>query len=289
MLLCIGTPGYASETFANPSGAGTGSERCATGASQDGGACASGGTYGGLLSMVQLFADSQGMTLTRVDDSFDQLWTAETGAGMFGLARSAGRDFTLGVIPGTSGGSYDQQLGVIGSSSQPQVILPSNDSSSVSSADKAPGDLVFSSTAYDSNGRPIFTSFSAGLINSGAFRFAIEQNTPTNPDLWSSQPTDNRDSTDHMITFQLHSSYLDANNLVWYIGAFENAVFPGSDHDYNDYVFVFQNVENVTPEPSSAVPMGIVMVALIWGTRRASEMRNRGKLQSGDPLCAGRE
>ena len=53
-----------------------------------------------------------------------------------------------------------------------------------------------------------------------------------------------------MVTWQLSNSYLTTNNLVWYIAGFENAAAPGSDRDFNDYVFVFQNVAPDTARPS---------------------------------------
>ena len=51
-------------TFVTGSGAASGAERCTSGASQNSGACDATGNYNGLKSMVQLFADSQGATLT---------------------------------------------------------------------------------------------------------------------------------------------------------------------------------------------------------------------------------
>ena len=69
----------ASFTFVTGSGAASGAERCLSGASQDGGACNAAGAYSGLASMIQLFADSQGATLTRVDDTsehaLDDRWS----------------------------------------------------------------------------------------------------------------------------------------------------------------------------------------------------------------------
>ena len=76
--------------IANPA-AFNGSERCATATT-----CVNAGRYGGLSSVVQLFARSQGATLLRVDDITDQLWTALPGAAVFGLGRAAQNDFSLG-------------------------------------------------------------------------------------------------------------------------------------------------------------------------------------------------
>ena len=68
-MLIPGSLGASIITSVTGSGAANGSERCLTGASQDGGTCDPTGSYSGLTSMVQLFADSQGATLTRVDDA----------------------------------------------------------------------------------------------------------------------------------------------------------------------------------------------------------------------------
>ncbi len=259
-------PARASLTFITDPGAGTGAERCLSDGAGNGGTCANQGTYANLTSMVQLFADSQGMTLTRIDDGSDQFWTAQAGSGVFGLARSAGRDFTLGLIPGATGGSYTQLLGVIGSSSGPKEFLPGPPANS---ADSGPGDLDTSGSNYDVNKHPVFTAIP--IADQGSpFRFAIKQNTATNPDLWASNPVDNRDTADHMVTWQLHSAYLDSNNLVWYVAGFENAVFPTSDGDFNDYAFVFQNVTNqqATPEPASFAIAGAALAGLFaWRYR----------------------
>ena len=69
---------------------------------------------------------------------------------------------------------------------------------------------------------------------------------------------------DHMVTWQLSSSYLTANNLVWYVAGFENAAAPGSDRDFNDYVFLLQDVAPASsvPEPVSAVLIGSALIFL---------------------------
>lgn len=256
-------------------GAGNGNERCLTSGSAAGGTCAAEGPYSGLESMIQLFADEMGMTLTRVDDSSDQVWTAGAGSGIFGFSRSAGRDFDLGVIAGSSGNlsNYDDLLAPIGSSTENTVeYLPT-----IPSGQNANNDLQTSSTLYKANSGsgpahlPVFQALPANYQNGSDFRFAIQEDDGSQtPDLWSSNPADNRDGHDHMVTWELNSPYLTANNLVWYISGFENAAFPASDGDFNDYVFVFQNVTPVaaTPEPTSPWLVGLGGCLLLVFRRR---------------------
>jgi hypothetical protein len=112
---------HATTTFVTGSGTGNGNERCLTGAGQGGGTCNAVGNYSSLSSMVQLFADSQGLTLTRVDDNLDQQWVTTSGsAGVFDFGRSATRDFSLGVIP-DSGSYATVRPAIVGN----QVALPS--------------------------------------------------------------------------------------------------------------------------------------------------------------------
>ncbi len=281
------------DTLIVGAGAGNNSERCLSDAAGVGGTCASSpsGSYAGLDSIVQLFADSEGLTLTRVSDSTDQVWTAGAGAGVFGIARSASRNFTLGELPGTSGGSYQQVLNTIGSSSGPVVYLPTpyvtaNNSAQkpTSGTDDLTGDTAASEIAstpgtYDyTTGLPVFTS-----IGTGTFRFAIQCATaggncavgPENQEIWSSLPGDNVsiDSTtpDHMVTWQLTGGAIPVGD-TWYIAGFENGT---SDYDYNDYVFLFQNVtpSAATPEPGSVVLVSIAFVALLVRWRYACAKR----------------
>ena len=233
-------------TTVTGSGAGNGSERCLTGASQGGGACNSVGAYSGLLSMVQLFANSQGATLTRVDDVSDQVWTIDgSNAGVFAIGRSAGRTFSLGTIPGTTPGAFSSVLGAFGSN---EFYLPS-----VPAGQNTNGDLSVLAGKYNGSNRP--ASFTP-ITQSGDFQFAIHNDGGT--DLWSSVTANNSDGLDHMVTWQLTDSYLTSNNLVWYIAGFENAVSPGSDRDFNDYVFLYQDVapSDMVPEPGTLALFG---------------------------------
>jgi hypothetical protein len=260
VVLTSGCLGATTITLVTGSGAANGSERCLTGGSQDGGMCNPVGSYSGLSSMIQLFADSQGATLTRVDDVSDQLWTvAGPDAGVFAIGRSAGRAFNLGTIPGSSPGAFTQVLPAFASNA---FYLPS-----VPAGQNANGDLSVLPGHYDSNNRP--ASFSP-VTQSGAFQFAIQQ--VGGPDLWSSVNANNSDGQlDHMVTWQLTDSYLTANNLVWYIAGFENAAAPGSDRDFNDYVFLFQDVApDPAPEPATVTLIGLALVGLSVARRRKS-------------------
>jgi hypothetical protein len=249
-------------TFVTGSGAASGSERCLTGASQGGGACNSVGAYSGLLSMVQLFANSQGATLTRIDDVSDQIWTIDgSDPGVFAIGRSAGRDFNMGTIPGTSPGAFTQLLAPFATN---EFYLPS-----VPAGQNTQGDLSSPSGRYDSNNRPAtFTP----VTQSGDFQFAIKQVGGT--DLWSSVNANNSDGLDHMVTWELTDSYLTSNNLVWYIAGFENAVSPGSDRDFNDYVFLYQDVapRDMVPEPGTFALFGWGLAGLGLLRRRNSKL-----------------
>jgi len=243
----------AATTFVTGLGAGNGSERCLTGASQNGGTCGPQGAYNGLESMVQLFADSQGATLTRIDDTDDELWqVVAPSAGVFAIGRSASRDFSLVTIPGSAPGASTQVLAPFVSNAFHLPSIPTEQNGN--------GDLSILSGYYDASGRP--ASF-APVSQSGDFQFAIQQVGGT--DLWSSEMANNPDGqADHMVTWQLSNSYLTANNLVWYIAAFENAASPGSDRDFNDYVFLLQNVDPVSgaPEPATIVLIGFALIGL---------------------------
>jgi hypothetical protein len=252
-LLIPASLGAATFTFVTGSGAASGSERCLSGASQDGGDCDTTGSYSGLTSMVQLFADSQGATLTRVADSSDATWSvAGPNAGVFAIGRSAGRAFTLGTIPGSSPGAFTSVLPAFGSNA---FYLPS-----IPAGQDSNSDLSVLAGEYDANDRP--ASFTT-VAQAGSFQFAIQQQG--GPDLWSSNSANNSDGQlDHMVTWQLSNSYLSANNLVWYIAGFENAAAPGSDRDFNDYVFLFQNVapDTSAPEPATVVLIGSALIGL---------------------------
>jgi hypothetical protein len=266
-------PASATQTFIQDPGAKTGNERCVSSGSgtTDGGLCAAGGTYGGLESMVQLFADAESLTLTRIDDATDQIWTAGAGAGIFGISRSASRDFTLGILPGQSDETYTQELGVIGSPGSVEY-LPAADVPASGTGQNVNGDLQSSAT-YDSNGHPIFTSLAAGT-----FRFAIQcaiTSCSAPLQTWSSLPSDNSDVVDHMVTWQLSGAGIP-NGDVWYIAGFEN----GTDFDFNDYVFLFQNVtpSAVTPEPGSALFITCGLLAILAVKLTGTSRRNRPPL-----------
>jgi len=203
--------------------------------------------------MVQLFADSQGATLTRIDDTDDELWkVVAPGAGVFAIGRSASRSFSLVTIQGSAPGASAQVLAPFASNAFRLPSIPTGQNGNT--------DLSVVSGYYDASGRP--ASF-APVSQSGDFQFAIQQVGGT--DLWSSEVANNPDGqVDHMVTWQLSNSYLTANHLVWYIAAFENAASPGSDRDFNDYVFLIQNVDPVSgaPEPATIVLIGFALIGL---------------------------
>jgi hypothetical protein len=248
--------GASTTSFVTGSGAAIGSERCLSGASQNGGTCDTTGSYSGLTSMVQLFADSQGATLTRVDDATDIMWRVDAAnAGVFAIGRSAGRAFSLDIIPDSSPGSLISVLPAFASNA---FYLPS-----IPAGQNANGDLSVLAGKYNSSNRPAsFTS----VTQTGAFQFILQEESGT--DRWSSSTAKNSDHLDHMVTWRLSNSYLTSHGLVWYIAGFENAVSPGSDRDFNDYVFLFQNVSPEAPEPAPFTLIACGLIALGVARRR---------------------
>jgi hypothetical protein len=285
-LLCLhGAARAQYSSVVNP-GAGSGSERCTTGgsftatggnqaAAQDGGNCATGGNYSGLTSIVQLFADSQAYetgdatTLTRVQDDQDTLWQARTGAGVFAIGREAGNASTFGYVPGATGGTYASVLGTLANAS---LYLPSSFVADLNTYypglnQNKNGDIKTNTDGgngvgeYTAQGIPNFLAFS-GLTS--PFRFAIFSNGST---LWTSNAVSNSDGHDHMVTWQLSNAYLTAHNETMYIASFEDSSFPGGDGDFNDYTFVFLNINPVSePAPLAVLPLG--MATLLYGRRR---------------------
>jgi hypothetical protein len=79
-----------------------------------------------------------------------------------------------------------------------------------------------------------------------------------------------------MVTWLLSGPSIPAGD-VWYIAGFEN----GTDFDFNDYAFVFQNIVP-TPEPGSIllVAVGLMIAGLATGLRPVRQLvpiaRNRG-------------
>ena len=297
-------------SIVNP-GAGSGNERCVTGGAdgggkstsgpgttsvpQMGGNCASGGTYSGKQSVVQLFANSQGATLTRVPDAGDQTWTANPGAGVFGIGRSASNSFTLGYLPGASGGDasdYTQLLPAIGSSGSPIVYLPSAYITTLAGSQNPTSGTVDIQTGtvqgkglYNADGTPDFLSMPSGVANgTTTFRFSIYDATHSGgAELWSSLPADNASlegnhtNVDHMVTWQVNDAALTAAHETEYVASFENAsFFGGGDGDYNDYTFVFLNVIPEAgvlppaPEPSTWAMMLFGFAALGLAGSRGS-------------------
>ena len=277
LACCFATPALAGPVMTpiTAAGAGDGRERCATAS-----ACPSGGTYGGLSSIIRLYARSQGATLTRLSDGEDQVWSALPDAGVFGFGRSAHDDSTFGVIPGLTGGSFSQVLGTIGAPNAAALYLPGAFISSLSKAERAPGDIQTSSAPglgqYTTGGAPVFTA----LQTTGLFRFAI--NDQHSNLVLSTRDADNagfEDGTarDHAVTWELNSAALTKSGERQFVVSFEDAPFTaGSDGDYNDYTFAVRNVRPTghnaaatrVPEPMTVALVAAGLVGLGIARRR---------------------
>ena len=257
--------------IANPA-ARNGSERCATAT-----ACADVGRYGGLSSVVQLFARSQGASLQRVADGTDQVWRALPNAGVFGIGRSTANDSSLGTIAGVTGGVFTKALDRIGNAVSPAEYLPASFIAGLSAAERAPGDLKTSAATgaglYNGNA-PEFQLLGV----TGLFRFSLHGlSAPVN---WSTRDADNAAleggvARDHAVTWELRSAALTASGTREFIQTFEDAAFAGGgDGDFNDYTFAFRNVIPAgiaVPEPATAAVVGFgLLVAGVWRRRRVT-------------------
>jgi len=176
-----------------------------------------------VANIMDTIMTDDGITLVRVSDVKDELWTlaGDRVGTVLVRARFAGYNNTFGVIPGTDSGLNGFQ-GVASS---------------------------LGGNGIAGNGGTESSLMDLGL--SGDFRLAIE--TPTGT-IWSSLASDNVDSMDHMVT------WVDANDPFHYFVAFEDIAFPASDGDFNDVVI---ELHNVLDGPSSVPEPGTLALAVI--------------------------
>lgn len=191
------------------------------------------GSERSLLSIIDEIMLSDGISLQRVSDVNDGLWSL-FGQGrvssVLARARFAGNNNVFGVLPGIDSGLVGFQ-GLLGSLGRNGVVGNSGSA------------MVF-----------------PDLI--GDFRLAIR--TPTG-DIWSSVASDNLDAMDHMVT------WVNVSDPYHYYVAFEDLRIPGADRDYNDFVLELRNVIDGpvgVPEPGVLALIGFGMVALGFARQR---------------------
>lgn len=171
--------------------------------------------YGGTFVADGLNFTNGTITAKRVDDNKDKHFTTVSGFTASVKAVFAQLTQQFGVIKGESGGSFEQLLSV-------------------------------TNKGYNATG-------DVGLTNiDGLFRFARSGNGGV---LASSNPLDNVDGYDHLVTYQITG--LDRMPVL--VLFFEDLRFGQSDWDYNDLVVEVTGAQ-VVPTPA-AFGAGLTMLA----------------------------
>jgi hypothetical protein len=184
---------------------------------------------GGILD--QLYGSEN---LLRIDDNFDQVWFPAVGSAT-AVAKFA---------------SYSQQVGYIPDLNGDNVF----DESFVALFD------VSGSTDGIDLGGP------SANLNSGNVNFAWALD-PSGAPLWTSLPSENSDSLDHMVTWQITGG--EGNTVGNYVIAWEDLP-GGGDRDYNDLVLEV----SVQPVP---IPAAVwLFVSGLLGLSGIARARRKG-------------
>lgn len=264
--LSTALPAAADFTPVQVKGGGNGNERCLV---PESGVCAPGGTFGGKASILDIISTDIGATLTRVDDSFDQLWNnlVDNGGIVRARARYAGDNSELGYTL-TDKTGYVKLLDVFSTNNRVRV-----DSAALANASNTDDIVAFPNSA------------SWVTINAAAFdpyQFVLRNKSMD--DWFSSTPGaptfDN--ALDQMVTFRVNGSKDPHYIIAWedrvITSMFDkhgNFKCKGADCDYNDYVFELKLTQPV-PEPSTYALMGLGLLgvgAALW--RRAPKGAGR--------------
>jgi hypothetical protein len=101
---------------------------------------------------------------------------------------------------------------------------------------------------------------------------------------WYSNDNLNADQADHFVTFAIPDAlrdYYNANNGLHsdigpnaYLCAFEDEPIPGADCDYNDLIFIANNVFPHAPEPASMILFAMGILGL-FGIKKIPFLRSR--------------
>lgn len=243
---------HAATTFVHSQG-NFGNERCLVGV---GGMC-SGGSYNNTLSMMSVFRNDlnltlgAGHTLVRVDDNFDQLWAnaVDNGGQVQALARYAGDNSVLGYNP-------------VGPLPYQALITPALDNGKVvvNNAGAYAGEVGAHTTDFVVNP----DSWVTIPVAAGA-PYAFVLNDQTLNTFYSSNPSSNAGSFDHMVTFQV---YLNGVAQEHFFIAWEDRKH-NSDKDYNDYIAEVRFTPAI-PEPEIYAMMvaGLGLMGFVGRRRR---------------------
>lgn len=242
---------HAVPTFVDTMGGHNGNERCLVGTGSFGNnTCTGGGTFGNQSSIVDLIindintTENLSLSWERVTDPADNVFTflsnANTSTSVRGRARYAGYNNKFGA---TVDGAYSELLG---------APLPQN-------------------TVLLGNNVSDFTSLDLGLTSGDFWNPTL---VAGDGKVYTSDPTDNLNGLDHMVTFRtidpINDPDLDGFAAFRYIIAFEDLPDLG-DEDYNDYVveinFAALQTTNV-PEPAALSLFGLGIVGLGLMRRR---------------------
>ena len=171
--------------------------------------------------------------VTRVDDDADDQWI-ETNGGVHIEAKIANDSHTFGFQVGAT-----------------QTFLVWDD----------PSTLPIETFATALPGYVATTKIQA--VGGGPFTFLLKDFTPDPDKIWSSDPTANSDTTDHMVSWKVEKRTPAPGDTAFYLLAWEDLTIPSpSDEDYNDLVLKVTDVAPYVP-PLPDVPAPGSLVGLI--------------------------